>query len=93
MSPERDITPLLGSKLPQLRLSRFPIYEVIDVSVGIINRIYLFRGSTTVFAKEEEGALLTAGTTVFIGRALEFFMTGVVSKTLAAPLRHCWLSV
>ena len=87
MSPERDITPLLSSKLPQLRLSRFPVYEVIDVSVWIVSCIYLFRGGATMFAKEEEGALLPTGATVLIRGALKFFMTGVVSETLATPLR------
>ena len=88
MSPERDITPLLSSKLPQLRLSRLPVYEVVDVSVRIVSCIYLFRGGATMSVKEEEGASLSAGATVLIGGALEFFMTGVVSETLATPLRH-----
>ena len=88
MSPERDITPLLGSKLPQLRLSRFPVYEVIDVGVRIISRIYFFRGGAAMFAKEKERASLSAGATVLIGGALEFFMTRVVPETLATPFRH-----
>ena len=87
MSPERDITPLLGSKLPQLRLSRFPVYEVIDIGVRIISRIYLFRGGATMFAKEKKRASLPAGATILIGGALEFFMTGVMPETLATPLR------
>ena len=88
MSPERDITPLLGSKLPQLRLSRFPVYEVVDVGVRIISRIYLFGGGATMFAKEEKRASLSTGATVLIGGALEFLMTRVVPETLATPLRH-----
>ena len=70
MSPERDITPLLGSKLPQLRLIRLPIYKVIDISVGVINHVYLFRGGATMAVKEKEGSLLPAGTAIFIGGAL-----------------------
>ena len=88
MSPECDITPLLGSKLPQLRLSCLPVYEVVDVSIMIVGCIYLFRGGATMFAKEEEGASLSAGATVLIGGALEFFMARVMSETLATPLRH-----
>ena len=70
MSPERDITPLLRSKLPQLRLSRFPIYKVIDISVGVINHVYLFRGGATMATKEKIGSLLSAGAAIFIGGAL-----------------------
>ena len=93
ISPDRDITPLLGSKLPQLRLGRLPIYEVIDVGIWIIGHVYFLRGGTTVVAKKKEGALLSTGTAIFIGRALEFFMPRVVSKTLAAPLRQRRLSL
>ena len=39
-----------------------------------------------MFAKEKKGALLSAGATIFVGRALEFFMARVVSETLATPL-------
>ena len=93
MSPERDITPLLGSKLPQLRLSGLPVYEVVDVGIRIISHIYLFRGGATMFAKEKQRASLSAGVTILIGGALEFFMTGVVPETLATPLRHWGLLV
>ena len=41
-----------------------------------------------MFVKEKERASLSAGATVLIGGALEFFMTRVVPETLAAPLRH-----
>ena len=85
ISPDRDITPLLGSKLPQLRLGHFPIYEVVDVDIWIISHVYFLRGGTTVFAKKKEGALLSAGMTIFIGRALEFFVPRDVSETLATP--------
>ena len=70
MSPERDITPLLGSKLPQLRLSRFPIYKVIDISVGVINHVYLFRGGAAMATKEKERSLLSASMAIFIGGTL-----------------------
>ena len=66
MSPKRDITLLLGSKLPQLRLSRFPIYKVIDISVGVIGCVYLFRGGATMATKEKEGSLLSAGAAILI---------------------------
>ena len=86
MSPERDITPLIDSKLPQLRLVHFPIYKIIDVSVRVIDHVYFFRGGASMFAKEEEGAMLPTGATIFIGGALEFFMVGIVSETFATPL-------
>ena len=70
MSPGRDITPLLGSKLPQLRLSCLPIYKVIDVSVRVVSRIYFFGDGATMTTKEKERSLFPAGTAVFIGRAL-----------------------
>ena len=70
MSPKCDITPLLGSKLPQLRLSRFPIYKVIDISVRVIGHVYLFRGGAAMTTKEKEGSLLSAGAAIFIGGAL-----------------------
>ena len=70
MSPKRDITPLLGSKLPQLRLSRFPIYKIIDISVGVIDHVYFFRGGTTMATKEKERSLLSTGAAIFIGGAL-----------------------
>ena len=71
MSPDHDITPLLGSKLPQLRLVRLPVYEVIDISIGVISQVYLFRGGAAMSAKEKEGTLLPTCVTVFIGRALQ----------------------
>ena len=86
MSLERDITPLLGSKLPQLRLVRFPVYKVVDVGIRVIGHVYFIRGGAAMLAKEKEGALLSAGATIFIGRALEFFMARVVPETLATPL-------
>ena len=92
-SPDRDITPLLSPKLPQLRLVRFPVYEVIDISVGVISHIYLFRGRAAMSAKEEVGAWLPILATVFIGGALQLLVSGVMSETLAAPLRHCRLSL
>ena len=70
MSPKRDITPLLGLKLPQLRLSRFPIYEVIDISVGVVGHVYLFRSGATMATKEEERSLLSAGVAILVGGAL-----------------------
>ena len=70
MSPERDITPLLGLKLPQLQLSRFPVYKIIDISVGVISRVYFLRGGATMATKEKEGSLLSAGTAIFIRRTL-----------------------
>ena len=88
MSPERDITPLLGSKLPQLRLSRLPINEIVNISVRVVGHIYFLRGGAAMFAKEEKGGLLSASAAVFVGRALKFFMPRVVLETLAAPLRH-----
>ena len=72
--------------MPQLRLVRFPIYKIIDVGIGVIGHVYFFRSSAAMLAKEKIGALLSAGATIFIGRALEFFMAGVVSETLATPL-------
>ena len=85
MSPDRDITPLLGSKLPQLRLVHFPIYKAIDVGIRVINHVYFFGGGAAMFAKEKEGALLSTGVAIFIGGGLEFFMARVVSETLATP--------
>ena len=86
MSPERDITPLLGSKLPQLRLVRFPIYKIIDVGIRVIDHVYFFRGGATMFVKEKKGALLSTGATIFIGGALKFFMVRIVPETFATPL-------
>ena len=86
MSPDRDITPLLGSKLPQLRLVHFPIYKVTDVGIRIINHVYFFGGGAAMFAKEKEGALLSTGVAIFIGGALEFFMVRTMPETLATPL-------
>ena len=86
MSPERDITPLLGSKLPQLRLGCFPVYKIINIGIRVIGHVYFFWSSATMFTKEKKGALLSAGTAIFIGRALKFFMAGVVPETLATPL-------
>ena len=88
ISPDRDITPLLGSKLPQLRLVHFPIYKVIDVGIWVIDHVYFFRGGAARFAEEKEGALLSTGATIFITGALEFFMVRVVSETFATPLGH-----
>ena len=88
MSPDCDITPLLGSKLPQLRLVRFPIYEVVDVSVRVISHVYFFRGGAAMFSMEKEGALLPTGATIFIGGALELFMIRIVSEAFATPLRQ-----
>ena len=93
MSPERDITPLLGSKLPQLRLSRFPINEIVDVSVRVVGHIYLLGGGAAMPTKEEKGTLLSTSAAIFVGRALEFFMPWVVSKALATPLGRRGLSV
>ena len=70
ISPRRDITPLLGSKLPQLRLSRFPIYEVVDISVGVIDHVHLFRGGATMATKEKERSSLSAGAAILVGGAL-----------------------
>ena len=70
IGPKRDITPLLGLKLPQLRLSRLPIYEVIDISVRVINRVYFFGGGVTMTTKEKEGSLFPTGAAILIGRAL-----------------------
>ena len=67
MSPDRDITPLLGLKLPQLRLGCFPIYEVVDVGIRVVSHVYLFRGGAAMFLEEEEGALLPTGATIFVG--------------------------
>ena len=86
MSPGCDITPLLGSKLPQLRLVCFPVYKIIDVGIRVIDHVYFFRGGAMMFAKEEERALLPAGATIFIGGALKFFMVWIVLETFAAPL-------
>ena len=93
MGPEHDITPLLGLKLPQLQLGRFPINEVVDIGAGVVGHVYFLRSGATMFAEEKERALLSAGAAVFIGRALEFFMPRVVSKTLATPLRRRGLSI
>ena len=86
MSPECGINPLLGSKLPQLRLVRFPIYKVVDVSIRVINHVYFFRSGAAMFAKEKKGALLSAGATILIRGTLEFFMARVVPETFATPL-------
>ena len=93
ISPDRDITPLLGSKLPQLRLGRFPVYEVVDISVGVISHVYLFRGGAAMLLKEKEGALLAASAAIFVGGALKFFMARVVSEALATPLGQRGLSI
>ena len=93
MSPERDITPLLGSKLPQLRLSRLPINEVVNIGARVVGHIYFLRGGAAMFAEKEEGALLSASAAVFIGRALKFFVPRVVSETLATPLGHRGLPI
>ena len=39
-----------------------------------------------MFAKEKKRALLSVGMTIFIGRALEFFMVRIVPETFATPL-------
>ena len=93
ISPDRDITPLLSSKLPQLRLGCFPTYKVIDVGIWVISYVYFVRGGAAMFFEEKEGALLSAGATIFVGRALEFFMARVVSETLAAPFGQRGLSI
>ena len=93
MSPERDITPLLGSKLPQLRLSRFPVDEMINIGIRVIGHVHFFRSGAVMFAKEKKGALLSTGAAVFIGRALKFFMARVVSETFATPLGRRGLSI
>ena len=93
MSPERDITPLLGSKLPQLRLSRLPVNEVVNIGVRVVGHVYFLRGGAAMFAKKEEGALLSTGATIFIGGALKFFMAGVVPEAFATPLRRRSLSI
>ena len=85
ISPDGDITPLLGSKLPQLWLVRFRIYKVIDIGIWVISHVYFFRGGAAMFAEEKKGALLSTGTTIFRGGALEFFVARVVSETLATP--------
>ena len=93
MSPDRDITPLLGSKLPQLRLGRFPIYEVVDVGTRVISHVYLFRGGAAMLLKEKERVLLAASAAIFVGGALKFFVARVVSETLATPLGQQGLSI
>ena len=93
MSPERDITPLLGSKLPQLRLGRFPVYKVVDISIRVVGHVYFLRGGAAMFAEKEERALLSAGATIFIGGALKLFVPRVVSEAFATPLRRRRLSV
>ena len=93
MGPECDITPLLGSKLPQLQLSRFPVNEIVNISVRVIGHVYFLRGGAAMFAKEEKGPLLSTGAAVFIGRALKFFVPRVVSETLATPLGRRGLSI
>ena len=93
ISPDRDITPLLSSKLPQLRLGRFPIYEVVDVGTRVISHIYLFRRGAAMFLKEKERALLAAGVAIFVGGALEFFVARVVSKAFATPFVRRGLSI
>ena len=93
ISPDRDITPLLGSKLPQLRLGRFPVYEIVDISVRVISHVYLFRGGAAMLLKEKERALLAASAAIFIGGALKFFMARVVSEALATPLGQRGLSI
>ena len=49
-SPDRDITPLLSPKLPQLRLVHFPVYEVVDISVGIISHVHLLQKDPHFFS-------------------------------------------
>ena len=78
--------------MPQLQLVHFPVYKVVDVSIGVIGHIYFFRSGAAMLAKEKKRALLSTGVTIFIGRALEFFMAKVVSETLATPLGQCGLS-
>ena len=93
MGPERDITPLLGSKFSQLRLSHFPVDEIVNVGIRIVGHVHFLRSGAAMFAKEKKGALLSAGAAVFIGRALKFFMAGVVSETFATPLGRRGLSI
>ena len=74
--------------MPQLQLVRFPVHEVVDVSVGVISHVYLFRGGTAMIAKEKERALLPTFATVFIGGVWQLLVSRVVPKTFATPLRH-----
>ena len=92
-SPDRDITPLLSPKLPQLRLVRFPVSEVVDISVRVISHIYLFRDRAAMSTKGEVGARLPTLATIFIGGALQFFVSRIMPETLTAPLGHCRLSL
>ena len=85
-SPDRDITPLLDSKLPQLRLVCFPVYEVVDISIRVISHVCFFRGGAAMGTKEKIGALLPTGATIFIRGALKFFMVWIVSEAFATPL-------
>ena len=93
MSPDRDITPLLSSKLPQLRLVRFPVYEIVNVSIGVISHVYLLRGGAAMSVKEEEGALFPTFVTVFIGGTLQLLVPRVMSETFATPLRRLGLLI
>ena len=74
--------------MPQLQLvvCTLPVYEVVDISIRIINHIYLFGGGAAMSAKEKKGALLPACVTIFIGGALELLVAWVVSEALATPL-------
>ena len=55
MGPECDITPLLGPKFPQLRLSCFPVDEIINIGIRVIGHVYFLRSGATVFAEEKKG--------------------------------------
>ena len=85
ISPDCDNTPLLGSKLPQLRLVCFPVYEVVDFSIRVIDHVYLCRSSASMSVEEHEGTFISTSATVFIRWALKLFMAGVVSEALATP--------
>ena len=92
-SPDRDITPLLGPKLPQLPLSCFPVNEIVNIGARVVGHVYFLRSGAAMFVKEEKGALLSVGATIFIRRALKFFVPRVVSEALATPLRRRGLSI
>ena len=46
-----------------------------------------------MFLKEEEGALLPAGVTIFVGGALELLVVGIVSEAFVTPLGQWRLSI
>ena len=85
ISLDCDITPLLGSKLPQLRLVCFPVYEVINFSVRVIDHVYFCGSGASMSVKEHEGTFISASATVFIRWTLKLFMARVVSESLTTP--------